>query len=223
MTDISRIDTPETVTKEDVIRYLEDNPEFFRRFPELLLQLKVNHEERGAVSLVEAQMSRLRSRVNDLEEEITQLMGIAAGNEQLFRAFSLAHQRLFAVESSSEIRHALDELAESLKLTVSLRLYSDSDAADLDKSRVDTIRAARFSGQRHYLGRLRRSEGDVFVKDAPELGSYAIVPVSQAKDFGFLTFASHDGGHFQPSMDTLFVEQLAEHLAVILSRWQGEA
>ncbi|WP_152557169.1 DUF484 family protein, partial [Photobacterium sanctipauli] len=37
---------------------------------------------------------------------------------------------------------------------------------------------------------------------------------------GVLSFASVDGGHFQPEMDTLFVEQLAHVLARLIHHWE---
>ncbi|MFD2179183.1 DUF484 family protein [Veronia pacifica] len=222
MTDISRITPPETLNSEDVLRYLEDNPEFFRCHPESLQHIRVSHDERGTVSLVEAQLDRLRTRVTELEEEITQLMGIAAGNEQLFRSFSVAHQALFTANELSDVHTALATLAERLQLKVSLRLYQTNEPSPLTRQSVDKLCASRFSGQRLYLGRLRRQEGEIFVSEAPELGSYAILPIFFSQELGFLTFASQDGGHFQPSMDTLFLEQLADHIAVLLSRWQVE-
>ncbi|NGN99666.1 DUF484 family protein [Grimontia sp. S25] len=222
MTELSKLEGPlaEALTEEAVAAFLKDNPDFFHRQPQLAAQLRVPHTERGAVSLVEIQLGRLRERVAELEEDITQLMSIAAGNENLFRAFSHAHKALFAAESEDDIHKALLELANSLHLVVSLRLY-DGGHHQLNRKSVDAVKAAHFCGQRIYLGRLRKVDGDQFVTQAPELGSYALVPVFKGKELGFLTFASQDGGHFQPSMDTLFVEQIAEHIAILLTKWQA--
>ncbi|MGF1708124.1 DUF484 family protein [Enterovibrio baiacu] len=221
MTELSKLEGPlaQALTEDAVASFLKDNPDFFQRQPQLLTQLRIPHTERGAVSLVEIQLGRLRDRVAELEEDITQLMSIAAGNENLFRAFSHAHKALFAVESESGVHQALRELASSLNLTVTLRLY-DGDKG-LNRQGVDAVKAAHFCGQRIYLGRLRKNDGEYFVHAAPELGSYALVPVYKGKELGFLSFASKDGGHFQPSMDTLFVEQIAEHIAILLSKWQA--
>lgn len=221
MTELSKLKGPlaEVLTDESVAAFLTDNPDFFCRQPRLAVQLRIPHAERGAVSLVEIQLDRLRERVAALEEEITQLMGIAAGNENLFHAFSLAHQALFAAESEDDIHQVLCTLAGALNLSVSLRLY-ESRRHTLNRKSVDAVKAAHFCGQRIYLGRLRKVDGDQFVSQAPELGSYALVPVVKDKELGFLSFASPDGGHFQPSMDTLFVEQIAEHIAILLTKWQ---
>ena len=54
--------------------YLLDKPDFFARYPEILLAMRLPHGERGTVSLVERRQELLRNRVNQLEEEITALM-----------------------------------------------------------------------------------------------------------------------------------------------------
>lgn len=205
---------------DDVVKYLKDNPDFFLRQLDLLVHLRIPHPQRGAISLVEIQLEKLRERMADLEEEITSLMSIAVGNGHLFRAFSMMHRALFDANCVKDIHLALDALASSLDLTASLRLYDDASSVMLDRGAVDALKGAHFCGQRIYLGRLRKADGEQFVTSAPELGSYAILPVFRSKDLGFLSFASKDGGHFQPNMDTLFVEQIAEHIAILLTKWR---
>lgn len=226
MTDLSLFEgasTP-TICDDDVANYLKDHPDFFLRQNELLVHLRIPHLQRGAVSLVEIQLEKLRERVVDLEEEITQLMSIASGNERVFRAFSYVHQALFSASTEKEIRQSLDELAESLNLTVNLRFYETAANSlrhrMLDRNAVEKLKSVHFCGQRIYLGRLRKVNGEQFVSPSPELGSYALVPIGQTKELGFLAFASNDGGHFQPSMDTSLLEQLALHIAIILTKWQ---
>ncbi|WP_028024260.1 DUF484 family protein [Enterovibrio calviensis] len=223
MTELSKLEGPQAkaLTEEAVASYLKDHSDFFLRQPELLAQLRISHAERGTVSLVEIQLGRLRDRVAELEEDITQLMSIAAGNENLFRAFSQTHKALFAANKEQDIHQALRVLATALQLSASLRFYDIGHHA-LNKKSVDSVKAAHFCGQRVYLGRLRKAEGEQFVSQAPELGSYALVPVFAGKEIGFLSFASKDGGHFQPSMDTLFVEQIAEHIGILLNKWQDD-
>ena len=212
-----------SICDDDVVRFLKEQPEFFLRQLDLLVHLQIPHPQRGAISLIEIQLEKLRERVLNLEEEITTLMSIAAGNGNLFRVFSIAHRALFDANSKNDIYHALDALAASLNLSVSLRLYEPSsdlqETTTLERSAVDRLKASHFCGQRIYLGRLRKLDGEQFVTPAPELGSYALLPVSSSKEFGFLSFSSKDGGHFQPSMDTLFVEQIAEHIAILLAKW----
>ncbi len=49
--------------------------------------------------------------------------------------------------------------------------------------------------------------------ETPEMGSYVLLTLNRGGFQGLLAFSSEDGGHFQPSMDTLFLR----HLALVLS------
>lgn len=214
MTTVSTQDGSLELTEQAIADFLKDHPDFFQRHDHLLTSLKISHQERGAISLVEMQLNRLRERVSELEEDITQLMSVAASNENLYRAIARAHSKLFSAKKEIDIQKALAELALNLKLSVSLRFYDET----LIKEDVKKIKASHFSGQSIYLGRLRKQDAEVFISQPPELGSYMLIPVTHAeKNFGFLSFASQEGGHFQPHMDTLFVEQLAQHIGILLA------
>ena len=68
------------LTDELVARYLEDNPEFFARNPQLVTGLRLPDNQRGTVSLVERQQQQLRQKVHGLEEEITHLREKSGGD-----------------------------------------------------------------------------------------------------------------------------------------------
>lgn len=79
-----------------------------------------------------------------------------------------------------------------------------------------------------YLGRLRQVDrvGLFGEKNsAPVMGSYALLPLMDKQELqGFIAFASDEGGHFQPEMDTLFLRNLVSifsHLLKVLP-WSGE-
>ena len=127
-----------------VAEYLSDHPDFFKAMPELLNKMYIPHPTHGAISLVEAQLQTLRERVGDLEEEITQLMSLASGNEHLFRVFAKTQLALFLSRDVKELEQALDDLADGLNLTVSLRLY-ESNVSPLCRAVVDSIKATHFA------------------------------------------------------------------------------
>ncbi len=207
---------------QTVADYLKDHPDFFLNHLDLLTQLFVPHQDRGAISLLEAQLMQLRKKVTALEDEITDLLELGSANDVLFRGFAKTHRDLFAAKQLSDITQTLNTLADQLNLRVSLRLYaSDNDAEGLSKNAVDTLKATHFCGNRIYLGRLSQHLGAHFLANPPALGSYVLLPIGKGKELGFLSFASQDGGHFQPNMDTLFIEQIAEHITILLMNWQS--
>ncbi|MDP5190157.1 DUF484 family protein, partial [Rheinheimera baltica] len=65
-----------------VYDYLQDHPEFFQQYPQLLANLRLPHQQRGSVSLVERQLELQREKIQALEDDITRLMSVARQNEQ---------------------------------------------------------------------------------------------------------------------------------------------
>lgn len=215
------------LSEDAVAEYLTDNPDFFLRQRDLLARLTIPHAEQGVVSLVEIQLKRLRERVAELEEDITQLMSLGAKNDRLFRAFAETHQALLRTDQPHDVQKILQTLSAQLQLNVSVCVYHDiAGMTAIPRQAVDQLKNHHFAGRRCYLGRLRRVDAEVVMAQPPELGSFALVPIKgEGKEWGLLSFASADGGHFQPDMDTLFLEQLASHLAILCSQWaqKGES
>ncbi|WP_087020591.1 DUF484 family protein [Thaumasiovibrio subtropicus] len=225
MTDSVPLSEEEQVQRERaaVAAYLQYDPEFFHHYPQLLETVRVPHQARGTVSLVDIQMDRLRQRVTDLEEEITGLMNQARRNETIFRCFGEAQMRLYEAENITQARRTLQTLAESLSLSVTLRLFTDPcQRHQLSRSEYQATRVSQLSQQSAYLGRLQRAEAELLFDQPPQLGSFAVLPVGEGQYQGILAFASADGGHFQPEMDTLFLSQLAALLTAQLPQWLAD-
>ncbi|QUJ67415.1 DUF484 family protein [Photobacterium sp. GJ3] len=207
---------------ESVVAFLAQHPDFFLHQPELLEQLRLPHAERGTVSLVERQMARLRDKVTTLEKQIDTMMSVAASNSALFNTFARAQQQLFQTHNIYQALSVLTTLATELELSISVRLFDSLDN-DLYLSRqaFEGFRRARLNAQHVYLGRLRKVESELLFNQPPQLGSFVVLPLGDPeRPDGILSFASRDGGHFQPDMDTLFVEQLASVLARLIRHWE---
>ncbi|UXI01224.1 DUF484 family protein [Photobacterium sp. TY1-4] len=226
MTDVSQLDelpiaADALLTDQEVAAYLRDHPDFFDRQPDVLDGLQVNHPERGAVSLVEIQLTRLRHQVRDLESEIRGLVAAAGKNSELFEIFARAQHQLFQTHNIYQALVILESLAEKLNLEVSLKLFdSFDDTLFLERKAFEPFRIAHLSQRSVYLGRLRKPESELLFDQPPHLGSFVVLPLGLEQPIGVLSFASPDGGHFQPSMDTLFVEQLALVLTRLIYHWE---
>src|SRR5210317_1196407 len=69
---------------EDVVsKFLRQNPDFLEREPGLLKDLELRHASGPAISLIERQVHYLREQNETLEQQLNQLMQIAAENEKL--------------------------------------------------------------------------------------------------------------------------------------------
>ncbi len=216
----------DALTAELVADYLRDNPDFFLTHPDLVERITLPHHQTGTVSLVQVQVNRQRQRIEELEEEITALMSLAASNDRTFHAFMDLQGQMLKCRSLIEVIRAVELKAIDLNLKAYVRIIEApvSEYA-LDKEGWQRFATNHFNGKRAFLGRMRKTDrAGLFGHDsrAPEMGSYVVLPLQAGLVQGILAFSSEDGGHFQPCMDTLFLRHLAtvfSHLIETLT-WQ---
>ncbi len=215
----------DALTAEVVAEYLSDHPDFFLHRRELVDRLALPHQEQGAVSLVHVQMNRQRQRIEELEEEITALLSLAKNNDRTFYEFMDLQEQLLACRDLKQVVKAIEVKAQDLGLKAYVRLLSQCDVKhQLSQENYQRFTTNHLNGKSAYLGRLRKSDREGLFGElaVPEMGSYVVLPMVKKQPLGFLAFASEDGGHFQPDMDTLFLRHLSlvvAHLAQTLT-WQ---
>ena len=74
----------EDVIEEQVVKHLQDNPEFFLNHPELLSNIKLPHDSGKAISLVEKQVNLLREQGVKATERLKDLTDNARTNDEIF-------------------------------------------------------------------------------------------------------------------------------------------
>lgn len=203
----------DTLSAELVADYLRDNPDFFMDHPELVERIRLPHHQTGTVSLVQVQVKRQRQRIEELEEEITALMSLAATNDRTFHMFMDLQEQMLRCKSIFDVVHAIELTAIELNLQAHVRLFdAPTDDYRLDRSQWQRFVTNHLNGKQAYLGRMRKADRDGLLGShcsAPEMGSYVVLPLYGEVNHGMLAFSSEEGGHFQPCMDTLFLRHLA--------------
>lgn len=210
---------------ELVKEYLLENPGFFDSFPELPLQLRVSHAERGTISLVDRQQQLLRDKITHLQDEITLLMSYAKENERIFNAYGNLYIELFSCENLAQLDATLrrvmhDELSLN---TIAIKLFDiDKDnALFAERDSFKPLMQHRLSRHEHYFGRLSEQEQNLlFGHD--DIASAAVLVLGDEQPTGLLAFASQDATHFSPDMDTLLVSQLRKLLTHLINRLNAQ-
>lgn len=212
-----------------VMQYLLQNPDFFIRNARRVEQMQVPHPVRGAVSLVEWQLTRQRHQIFQLEEEITLLMEQAAANEMLFNRLLLLQADLAAAESLQDMLNRLHRWARGFGLAgANVRLFSErwkigapSDFTHLALARTafEPLRIQRLGHESHYLGGLNGPELLLLLPQAKQVGSVALSLLGESEDLGLLIFSSRDSQHYQSGMGTAMLDRLACMLPPLLERW----
>lgn len=194
---------------ELIIReYLLDNPDFFNRYPELLLAMRLPHMERGVISLVERRQEILRQRVSQLEEEITSLLTMAARNEKIYQFNT---ELSFQLLNCADLVSLKEVLADSLKLQFNFSHVRLISVLDTDMQAIWDQRLHKG----HYFGRLTQQEAKRLF--GSEVGSVALTKLSEDNPVIF-AIASQDATHFHPDMDNMLLEQLRRLLAHMLAK-----
>ncbi|MDP5255713.1 MULTISPECIES: DUF484 family protein [unclassified Vibrio] len=201
------------LSSEQVAQYLLRHPEFFLKHPDIVDQIDIEVTGEGVFSLGQLQQRRQRQKILDLEAEIERLRDVASNNDKTFYQFMSLQTRLLECRSLDEVEAQLHALANHLGLQSYLQLFDhDKTSSLLSRDGFKRFAKQHLNGKSAYLGRLRNKdrEGLFGKQSAPELGSYVVLPLRyQEQTLGILAFSSEDGGHFEPEMDTLFLDQLA--------------
>ncbi len=222
-----------SLSEQAVKDYLTAHPDFFENHSSLLSSLQLPHSTGGAVSLVERQVSVLRQKDLKLEKQLKDLIGVARANDLLAaKIHELTLQLLATPDLSSTI----------IALEVGMRSGFGADQAVLvvfgDPDSFSDIKAGRFfrvidknaeelgpfktflNGSSARCGQIRDSQREfLFQEEAEEVGSAALVPLSDDTQIGFLAIGSADADHFHPGMSIDFLTRLGDLIAGALKRY----
>ncbi|UCH52975.1 MAG: DUF484 family protein, partial [Pseudomonadota bacterium] len=189
--------------EEAVSRYLEQNPNYFDRHPELLTSFTLNHTTDGrAVSLIERQVQVLRDQHTSVQRQLRELVGIARENDVVTaRLHRFALAMLEATTRDEVLDTARDLLRQEFRLDAAVILLAVE--ADLAKRRPEYLAAddARMRALLEHLsdgkplcgGRFESDlMGFVFTPSTSEMRSAALIPIGASRPRGVLALGSRD-------------------------------
>ena len=212
-------DTTE-LSSADVRAFLLQNPEFFAEHADLLEKIKLPHEHKGSVSLVEIQSDQLRKKVRQLNFKLNQLVTIAKQNEKIYRVYTDLNVHLLRCESVAEVQFTLEDvLQERLQLSSAvIKSFKGPHAIPELQRRLFTEK--RFKNTNFFFGRLSQHERQLLFGESPA-ESVALMLLGDNRELGILGISSSDASHFTPDMDTLLLQQLQQVLNIILPEMMG--
>ncbi|WP_337843646.1 DUF484 family protein [Rheinheimera sp.] len=196
-----------------VLDYLQDHPEFFLEHPELLGKLRLPHQQRGVVSLVERQQELQRDKIRALEDDITRLMGIARQNELIFYALNQLHLQLLSQPKLGLVA-ALQQFVNAMPYVQRAELLNLTSGPH--HAALPLLLQRRLNAKGYYFGRLNKDEQQALFDQSIHSVALMKVDISPTQSY-LLAFGSESDEHFQPGMDTLFLDHLAKLAKVVLS------
>ncbi|MEQ1484574.1 DUF484 family protein [Methyloglobulus sp.] len=207
------------LTSTQVEQYLREHPEFFNEHLHLLEQMRIPHPSGNAVSLISKQLELFRSRHQELESQLTELIEIARENDT---SYVRMHKLTLALLDAKTIEEAVANLETVLSeyfLTdfVAIRVIkhiSDATVSNLyiepDSEEIKAF-SKELSSNQPTCGRPTLTQAKILFGDSSlEVQSYAIMPMMFTELEGFLAVGSREDGRFHYSMGSLFLTQMSE-------------
>jgi uncharacterized protein len=193
---------------ENVAAYLENNPEFFEKYSDMLSGVVIPHPYGGrTISLSERQLLTLREKNKALEKQLYELMENARINDELqAKVHQFTLTLLGAHGTAARIETVIRDLRERFAVPhAALRLWEQEPPS------AEVLTFADQTLQPVCAHRPMYDTLSWFGEAGEHLRSFAYLPLrNDEHSTGLLILASEDAQRFYPEMGTLFLQRLAE-------------
>ena len=215
--------------EEIVVRYLQQNPDFFERHQPLLARLKLPHARSSStISLVERQVEVLREKHAGLEEKLAEFVRVARSNDAIVDRMHHFTRRLLRAGSRDMVLQNIEAgLRQDFDAFNSVLMLIGDEQTHMDERFLRIIPAddprlksfeTLFASGKPRCGQVRDSQRELlFGTEASDIGSVALVPLGEKGSLGLLALGSSDRDRFHPGMSTEFLARLAELISDALT------
>lgn len=222
------------LAEAEIASYLQQHPDFLARHPDVLATLEVHHDSGAAASLIERQVAQLRTRNDELQTRLEELVAVAHANEQHVTQLNGVARALVAAGDIGELVTALlDSLQREMPVdAVFIGIRGDdaglAKAGELlhaltEGSPCDDAVAPVYRRGKPVCGPLSAAQIEALFGAAQQarVASAAMVPLGRNGVHGALVLASASVETFTADMGTLFLELLGELVTTALRRHLG--
>jgi uncharacterized protein YigA (DUF484 family) len=215
----------DATTAEAVASYLQEHPEFFEQYADLLADIYIPHPHGGrAIPISERQILTLRDRCKQLEAKLREIIRFGEENDAIGEKVHRLTLALLSARDAPTLVSTINfNLREDFAIPhIALRMCEASakmEAAGVQRA-SDTTRQYVAGLASPYCGSHAPAEvvGELFGESAPLLKSFSMVPLRVPDGSAVLALASEDAQRFYPEMGTLYLKRIGEAVATALSR-----
>jgi uncharacterized protein len=214
-----------SLTREEVVQYLKDHPDFFEKFPDSLVNLKLSHPSGEAISLIERQVSTLRNRNTELRHKLHDLLENARENDRLYQ---YTKHLVLALLECNELGDLIDAIHYSFdqefgvqytQLVLVGEPQNLSNAKFVSEQELHRVLGLEIKRQRSVIGSVNDEvKHFVFGDQAEKIGSAALAILSYGNPLGVLAIGNEDPLYYRTHSGNLFLNHLAEVIARIVFR-----
>jgi uncharacterized protein len=220
------------LTATQIEQYLRQHPEFFNEHLHLLEQMRIPHPSGNAVSLISKQLEIFRSRHQELEGQLTELIEIARENDTSYVRMHKLTLAMLDAKSVEEVVENLETVLSEYFLTdfVAIRIIKNNPDATLSKLFIEPDSndlkpfSKELASNEPTCGKPTLTQAKILFGDSSlEVQSYAIMPMLFTQMEGFLAVGSREDGRFHYSMGSLFLTQMSEIVGTrLIALLQGQ-
>jgi uncharacterized protein YigA (DUF484 family) len=213
------------MTPQVVATYLQEHPEFFEEYADMLAEIYIPHPHGGrAIPISERQILTLRERSKQLETKLREVIQFGEENDAIG---DKVHRLAIALLSARDLAGVISSVHYNLREDFAvphtvLRAWTANAAAESAELAAISDAAREFASNLtapHCAAHPPEgAPAELFGDSAPLLKSFAYIPLRATETFGLLALASEDGERFYPEMGTVFLKRIGEMVGAALLR-----
>ncbi len=211
---------------EEVAQYLQNNPQFFEEYADLMAHMVIPHPHGGrTISITERQMLSLRDKNRQLEGKMAELLQFGEENDVISEKMHRLGVAVIAAGSFQSVIHSLNfHLRDDFAIPhFALRLWHRPEsAAELPEFAAVSAELQAFAETltQPYCGSTAGFEtASWFGAAAPHIRSQGLIALRNGGGTtGMIALGSEDPQRFYAGMGTLYLERLGEMASAALAR-----
>jgi uncharacterized protein YigA (DUF484 family) len=209
---------------EDVAAWLQEHPEFFEQYADVLAGITIPHPHGGrAIPISERQTLSLREKNRQLEAKLREVIQFGEENDAISEKVHRISTALLAASDMPGVLNAIYlNLREDFAVPrVALRVWRAGSHDGLPEFQPVSETSREFAGSLpgpYCSAHAMVDTASLFGEAAAHLRSFAYMPLRDGETFGLLVLASEDPKRFYPEMGTLYLKRLGELVGTAVAR-----
>ncbi|MDR3220443.1 MAG: DUF484 family protein [Candidatus Accumulibacter sp.] len=211
---------------EEVAQYLQDHPQFFEEYADLMSRVVIPHPHGGrTISITERQMLALRDKNRQLESKLAELVGFGEENDVISEKMHRLGVAIIAAGNFQSAIHTLNfHLRDDFAIPLfGLRLWRrPGNAAELPEfvGVNEELQAFAETLTQPYCGSTSGFEtASWFGAAAAQVRSQGLIALRNGGGtIGMMALGSEEAQRFYSGMGTLYLQRLGEMASAALAR-----
>ena len=210
-----------------VRKYLRENPGFFVDNEEVLSELKIPHQEKGTISLIEKQLEISKKKERKAQEQIRSFFKNAKENAAIFKKSQSFLKEVILGDSENRFFESLRSATHThLQCEFSLIILGrdeqemSSSILVREKKSLSKNNLEFFKSTSPILGSLsKKQRQELFLQNSEKASSFAVVPIRDNRsEIALFTLGHEDPEFFSERKETFFLEFLADMFSILIPK-----